>query len=200
MSKYLIIVITALIAIISIQYRKNKSLEDDISTLASNEKALINLNDSFSNRNIELKLSIRKVNSYGDSILVELNKTRKELKIKDKDLKYMQYLASTYSATDTVNIVDTVFTDVGLNIDKTIENKWRKLRVVLKYPSTVIVDSKFTSEKKVFFYYKKETINPPRKCWIGRLFQKKHKIVEVEVVEENPYIINKVNRFINVVE
>ena len=200
MSKYLIIVITALIAIISIQYRKNKSLEDDISTLASNEKALINLNDSFSNRNIELKLSIRKVNSYGDSILVELNKTRKELKIKDKDLKYMQYLASTYSATDTVNIVDTVFTDVGLNIDKTIENKWRKLRVVLKYPSTVIVDSKFTSEKKVFFYYKKETVNPPRKCWIGRLFQKKHKIVEVEVVEENPYIINKVNRFINVVE
>lgn len=200
MSKYLIIVITALIAIISIQYRKNKSLEDDISTLASNEKALINLNDSFSNRNIELKLSIRKINSYGDSILVELNKTRKELKIKDKDLKYMQYLASTYSATDTVNIVDTVFTDVGLNIDKTIENKWRKLRVVLKYPSTVIVDSKFTSEKKVFFYYKKETVNPPRKCWIGRLFQKKHKIVEVEVVEENPYIINKVNRFINVVE
>ena len=43
--------------------------------------------------------------------------------------------------------------------------------------------------------YKKETINPPKKCAIGRWFQKKHKVVEVNVVEKNPYIENKQQRF-----
>ena len=56
------------------------------------------------------------------------------------------------------------------------------------------------SERYVIVDYKKETINPPKKCAIVRWFQKKHKIIEVEVVEKNPYIENKQQRFIEIVK
>ena len=48
--------------------------------------------------------------------------------------------------------------------------------------------------------YKKETINPPKKCWLLRLFQKKHTILEVNVIEKNPYSENKQQRFIEIIE
>ena len=48
--------------------------------------------------------------------------------------------------------------------------------------------------------YKKETVNPPKKCFILRGFQKKHKVVEVVVVEKNTYIKNKQQRFIEIVK
>ena len=42
----------------------------------------------------------------------------------------------------------------------------------------------------------RETVNPPCKTWIGRLFQKKHNVYNVTVIENNPYINIKENKFI----
>ena len=74
------------------------------------------------------------------------------------------------------------------------------MKLGLKYPSTITTGPKFVSEKYIMVDYKKETINPPKKCWLLRLFQKKHKVVEVNIVEKNPYIENKQQRFIEIVE
>ena len=74
------------------------------------------------------------------------------------------------------------------------------MKLGLRYPSTIITEPKFVSEKYVIVDYKKETINPPKKCAIARWFQKKHKVVEVNVVEKNPYIENKKSKFIEVIK
>ena len=47
---------------------------------------------------------------------------------------------------------------------------------------------------------KKETINPPKKFFLFRWFQRKHTILEVNMVEKNPYIENKNNRFIEIIK
>lgn len=203
-SKYIKIIIAALIASLSIGsyilYTKNQRLQEELSVSVSNEKAFIAENSSLKNENRVFKFTVEQLNYYNDSILEKMNNVRKELKIKDKDLKQMQYLLSEATKKDTIVFRDTLFREPTLNIDTLVGDKWYQMRLGLKYPSTITTDPKFVSEKYIMVDYKKETINPPKKCWLLRLFQKKHKVVEVNVVEKNPYIENKQQRFIEIVE
>ena len=142
---------------------------------------------------------IEQLSYYSDSITDKLNAERKNLKIKDKQIVQLQYMLSKVQKVDTITLVDTIFTPT-VDLDTTIGDKWYSLNLKLKYPSSIIVAPTFTSEKMVFMYLKKETINPPKKTWFGRLFQKKHKVMEVKVVESSPYIENKQTRFIEIVK
>lgn len=203
-SKYINIVIVILVASLSISsyilYTDNKSLERKLSISVSNEKAYIAENSLLKNENRVFKFTVGQLNYYNDSILEKMNEVRKELEIRDRDLKQMQYLLSEAQKKDTIVFRDTLFREPTLDIDTLVGDKWYQMRLGLKYPSTITTDPKFVSEKYIMMDYKKETINPPKKCWLLRLFQKKHKVVEVNVVEKNPYIENKQQRFIEIVE
>lgn len=203
-SKYIKIIIAALIVSLSIGsyilYTKNQRLQEELSVSVSNEKAFIAENSSLKDENRVFKFTVEQLNYYNDSILEKMNNVRKELKIKDDNLKQMQYLLSEATKKDTIVFRDTLFRELTLDIDTLVGDKWYQMRLGLKYPSTITTDPKFVSEKYIMVDYKKETINPPKKCWLLRLFQKRHKVVEVNVVEKNPYIENKQQRFIEIVE
>ena len=181
-------------------YTNNQKLKEEISISMSNQKAFIAENSSLKEENRAFKFTIEQLNHYNDSILQKMNEVRKELKIKDGDLKQMQYLLSEAQKKDTIAFRDTLFREPTLKIDTLLGDRWYQMKLELRYPSTIITEPKFVSEKYVIVDYKKETINPPKKCAIARWFQKKHKVVEVEVVEKNPYIENKQQRFIEIVE
>ena len=199
--KWVVIGIGAmLIASISILIHNNRELKKDLSTAAANIKAYSDENSSLKNDARVFQLTVEQLSYYNDSILQKMNGVRKELEIKDKNLKAMQYMLSEASKTDTIEFRDTIFREPTLHIDTLLGDKWYQIWLELKYPSTIVTTSKFISEKYVIVDYKKETINPPKKCWLLRLFQKKHKVVEVNVVEKNPYIENKQQRFIEIVE
>lgn len=204
MIKYISIIASILIVSLSIGsyilYTKNQSLKEELSISVSNEKAFIAENSSLKDENRVFKFTVEQLNYYNDSILEKMNEVRKELKIKDKDLKQMQYLLSEATKKDTIVFRDTLFREPTLDIDTLVGDKWYQMKLGLKYPSTITTDPKFVSEKYIMVDYKKETINPPKKCWLLRLFQKKHTILEVNVVEKNPYIENKQQRFIEIVE
>jgi hypothetical protein len=203
-TKYIRIIVSALLVSLAIGsyvlYNKNQSLKEELSISISNEKAFIAENSSLKEENRVFKFTVEQLNYYNDSILQKMNDVRKELKIKDKDLKQMQYLLSEATKKDTIVFRDTLFREPTLDIDTLVGDKWYQMRLGLKYPSTITTDPKFVSEKYIMVDYKKETINPPKKCWLLRLFQKKHKVVEVNVVEKNPYTENKQQRFIEIVE
>lgn len=203
-TKYIRIVVSALLVSLAIGsyilYNKNQSLKEELSISISNEKAFIAENSSLKNENRVFKFTVEQLNYYNDSILEKMNEVRKELEIRDRDLKQMQYLLSEAQKKDTIVFRDTLFREPTLDIDTLVGDKWYQMRLGLKYPSTITTDPKFVSEKYIMVDYKKETINPPKKCWLLRLFQKKHKVVEVNVVEKNPYIENKQQRFIEIVE
>lgn len=202
--KYIRIGIVILVSLLAIStytlYTNNQKLKEEISISVSNQKAFIAENSSLKEENRVFKFTIEQLNYYNDSILQKMNEVRKELKIKDKDLKQIQYLLSEATKKDTIVFRDTLFREPTLNIDTLVGDKWYQMRLGLKYPSTITTDPKFVSEKYIMVDYKKETINPPKKCWLFRLFQKKHKVVRVEVVEKNPYIENKQHRFIEIVK
>ena len=202
--KYIRIGIVILVSLLATStytlYTNNQKLKEEISISMSNQKAFIAENSSLKEENRVFKFTIEQLNHYNDSILQKMNEVRKELKIKDGDLKQMQYLLSEAQKKDTIAFRDTLFREPTLKIDTLLGDRWYQMKLGLRYPSTIITEPKFVSEKYVIVDYKKETINPPKKCAIARWFQKKHKVVEVEVVEKNPYIENKQQRFIEIVE
>ena len=204
MSKYIRIalVVAFLLSALSTAflYRQNNILQDKLSVSISNEKAYADENDILKDKNRVFQFTIDQLEYYNDSLLTKMNDVRKELQIKDKDLKQMQYLLSEAQKKDTVIFRDTLFRDPLIKVDTLLGDKWYQMKLGLRYPSTIITEPKFISEKYIIVDYRKETIEPPKKCFLARWFQKKHKVVEVEVVEKNPYIVNKQQRFIEFVK
>lgn len=110
-------------------------------------------------------------------------------------------MASTAVKTDTICFKDTVFKDLHTDIDTVLTDKsWYSLQLSLKYPNRISVTPSFTSEKYVMISSRKETVNPPKKFFLFRWFQKKHTVIEADVVEKNPFIQNKKNKFIEVIK
>ena len=189
----------ALITIIVILYNSYQNSQESLKESRNNEKAYQIENLNLKDDSRMFMFHIEQLSYYNDSITEKLNAERRNLKIKDKQIVQLQYMLSKVQKVDTITLVDTIFTPT-VDLDTTIGDKWYSLNLKLKYPSSIIVTPTFNSEKMVFMYLKKETINPPKKTWLGRLFQKKHKVMEVKVVESNPYIENKQNRFIEIVK
>ena len=189
----------ALITIIVILYNSYQNSQESLKESRNNEKAYQIENLNLKDDSRMFMFHIEQLSYYNDSITDKLNAERKNLKIKDKQIVQLQYMLSKVQKVDTITLVDTIFTPT-VDLDTTIGDKWYSLNLKLKYPSSIIVAPTFTSEKMVFMYLKKETINPPKKTWFGRLFQKKQKVMEVKVVESSPYIENKQSRFIEIVK
>ena len=202
--KYIGITALALIFVLGvttyIQHKKVKSLNIELSISKSNEKAFIEENNELKDRNLAFKFTIDQINYLNDSLITKMNEVRKELKIKDKDLKQMQYLLSTAQKTDTIVFRDTLFRYRNLQIDTSLGDSWYNIKLGLRYPNLITTTPTFKSEKYIVTSTRKETIKPPKKCAIARWFQKKHKVVEVIIHEKNPYITNRETRFIEIVE
>ena len=195
-----VVIMGLLIAGICILYNNNQNLKEELSISISNEKAFMMENSTLKDKNRVFQLTVEQLEYSNDSLFTKMNEVREQLKVKDEDLKQMQYLLSEAQKKDTVVFRDTIFRDPLIRVDTLLGDKWYQLKLGLRYPSTIITEPKFISEKYVIVDYRKETIDPPKKCFIARWFQKKHKVVEVEVVEKNPYIKNKQQRFIEIIK
>ncbi len=171
----------------------------EVNILASNQKAYIQENNGLKDQNQVFQFTIQQLSYYNDSLLVEMNKVREELKIKDREVKSLSYLLSTASRVDSIFIRDTIFKN-NVSIDTLIGDNWYQLKLGLKYPNRIIVNPSFVSEKYIITHYNKETINPPKKFFLWRVFQRKHKVVEVNILEKNPYIENNKSRFIEIIK
>ena len=202
--KYIRIGIVILVSLLSISvytlYTYNQKLKEETATLISNQKAFIAENSSLKNENRVFKFTIEQLNYYNDSILQKMNDVRKELKIRDNNLKQMQYLSSVSTKKDTILFTDTIFKDKGLALDTIIGDKWYNIRLGLKYPNLIYTKPTFTSEKYIIVNKKKETINPPKKFFLFRWFQRKHWVMEVHIKEKNPYIKEINNKFVEIIE
>jgi hypothetical protein len=193
------VVIIGLVITIAILGKKLSSLEEDLSYASANEKALLLKNDSNKNQIRSLQLTVEQLDYFNDSILEKLKETQRNLKIKDKNLKELQYMKTSTTKTDTVLLTDTIFVESAC-IDTVIGDEWVKTHLEMSYPNTIVVTPEVTSEKVIIAHLKKETVNPPKKCWLARLFQKKHKVIVVEVEEKNPYMTTKEYRHVEIIK
>lgn len=200
MSKYLITVIIILLGIIGYEWHQIGKAERKLDVAISNIKAYDLQLSSSSQKNQALQLTVEQLNTFQDSILKELNETRKELRIKEGSLKSLMQVSSSFSRTDTIIFWDTIYKDLELSVDTLIKDEWYSLKVGLAYPSTLVVRPEFKSDKHIIVYTRKETVNPPSKFFLFRLFQRKHLVLNVDVVENNPYVSNESSRYIEIIQ
>lgn len=175
--------------------RHISNLNEEIKLYDNNFKALNLERDSLTNTAIAYKFNIEQLEYINDSIIEDLNNTRKQLKIKDKEIKQMQSIKTEISSRDSIFIKDTIFRDSFIKLDTVITDKWHTIAISLQ-PSKLIIDAKYKSELQVFAKSSKEIIGTPKKCWLGRAFQKKHKVIRVEVLDKNPDAIITEKKFI----
>ncbi len=205
MKKYFYIGIIILIGVLSLQLylekKYNKTLEEDWKNAIENTKTYSELfSNSDSKKNRAYKLSIEQLNSSKDSIFQQLCKVKEELKIKDSKLQSLQYMASSYIRVDTITFTDTLFKDPQVKVDTLISDNWYSVKLGLEYPATIVVQPTFKSKRVVAVSMKKETVNPPKKFFLFRWFQKKQYVLNVDVIEENPYVENMDNRYVEIVK
>lgn len=204
MRKYIIAFIVLIIVFLSFSVRylqvKNDLLKEENSILVNNQKAYVQENSILKKDAILFKFTIEQLNYYNDSILIEMKKVQKDLKIKDDQLKALYYVNSQASKKDTVVFRDTLFRDPYLRIDTVIGDMWYSQNLSLRYPDTIITNPKFISDKYIILNTDKQTIDPPKKFFIARWFQKKQTIIEVNIVEKNPYIKTKEQKFIEIIK
>ena len=199
---YIILIITTLFiglcTTIGIQNHKLNKAKNELEVSEINYKALENECNKLTSDNIEYKLTVTQLSLSQDSLTSALNRARINLGIKDKEIKRLEYIASQAQKTDTLYIRDSIFLN-NVKIDTTIQDgKWYKCNIHLESPNIVSISPEFTSEKSVFTHTEKVILNP-KKCKFARLFQKKSTIIKTEVVENNPYIKNTQERFMEVI-
>ena len=200
MIKVITAIIIALSTTIVIMNNRINVLNYEISNAITNIKAYELENSALRDDTIEFKYTIEQLNYSKDSLNQRINKLRKDLKIKDKDIQKLQYMLSENQKKDSIVFVhDTLFRE-NIKVDTTLSDNWSKLHLQLEYPNTVLAEYSFKNESLVTTYIKRETVNPPHKCAFIRWFQKKHKVIHVEIHEQNPYCEIKEQRFINIVD
>ena len=173
-------------------------LNTEVAEATTNIKAYELENLALKDNTIEFQYTIEQLNHSKDSLNQKINKLRKDLKIKDKDIQKLQYVLSENQKKDSIIVHDTLFIE-KVKIDTTLSDDWSKLHLQLEFPNKVITEYSFKNESLVTTYLKKETIKPPHKCIFVRWFQKKHKMIYVVVNEQNPYCEIKEQKFINII-
>ena len=153
-------------------------------------------------KNTALQLTVDQLVYFNDSVLQELDEARKELKIKDKNLKALQQVTSSFTRTDTIVFTqtDTLFREPSLAIDTILGDEWYNLELGLRYPSMIAVKPEFKSKKNIIVSSKKETVNPPKKFFLLRLFQKKQRVLHIDVIEKNPYVSNEHSKYVEIIK
>lgn len=149
---------------------------------------------------IAFKFTIEQLQYFNDSITNKLLEKQKELDIKNDNIEQMQYIMSEFNTSDTIILSDTIFLQPDFYLDTVLGDKWMNTTLEMKYPNFISIKPTVKSEKSVIVYSKKETVNPPKKFFLCRWFQKKHTVLKIVVEEENPYIINQMNVFYDVIE
>lgn len=194
----IVAIIVGLGTTVAVMNNRIDKLNKNVAEATSNIKAYELENLALKDNTIEFQYTIEQLNHSKDSLNQKINKLRKDLKIKDKDIQKLQYVLSENQKKDSIIVHDTLFIE-KVKIDTTLSDDWSKLHLQLEFPNKVVTEYSFKNESLVTTYLKKETIKPPHKCIFVRWFQKKHKMIYVEINEQNPYCEIKEQKFINII-
>lgn len=200
MNKYLIISIIILVSIISFLGYTNKKLSNQYAIAYENIKAYDAELSGLKDDTKVYKLTIEQLNYFNDSIIKKMKVVQKELGIKDKRLQQLQYEASHAQRADTIILKDTLFRDPQLKLDTIVGDKWFRTNLHLEFPSTIALKPEIELERYTFISGKRETVNPPKKFFLFRWFQKKMTVITVTVKENNPYVKNKESKYVQIIK
>lgn len=187
-----------ILAILGLCWHIN-NLNEQLSNSINNEKAYAAENSNLRDKNLVYKLSIEQMEYFQDSLMIEMKRIANENGIKDKHIKNLQYQLEHFYKRDTIIIRDTIFKDPKFHLDTCLVDEWNKTCLSLSYPGNIGISNSYKNEKFIIVNSRKENIKP-YKCFLGKWFGKKHTILEIDVIDENPYVETERQRFIEIID
>lgn len=201
MKKWIIMTASIIAALIlaAWQYQKAESLKHKYDIAQQNILAYQERNSELQETNRVFQMTVKELKHSVDSLDQRIVSVVDSLKIKPKNIEHVHYVETQIHKIDTINFMDTVFVN-DLHLDTLIGDKWYKANLQLDYPSRITLNPQFNSEMYVVLDNKKEYVNKPSKIFFIRWFQKRRWIAEIQVVEKNPYIDIKQQKFIKIIK
>ena len=175
------------------------NLNTQLSNSINNEKAYAAENSNLRDKNLVYKLSIEQMEYFQDSLMIEMKRIANENGIKDRHIKNLQYQLEHFYKRDTIIIRDTIFKDPKFHLDTCLVDEWNKTCLSLSYPGNIGISNSYRNEKFIIVNSKRENIKP-YKCFLGKWFGKKHTVLEIDIVDKNPYVETKRQRFIEIID
>ena len=195
---YLLIVLGVIITI-TIMHKQIQSLTDQLSVSVSNEKAYAAENSDLNLKNRVFQFTIDQLQYSNDSLNRKIMSVVRENDIKDRNIRSLQYQLEHFSKTDTIVLRDTIFRDPEFRLDTCIMDEWNTSCISLAYPGQIGISNSYVNEKYIIVNSKKEPIRP-HKCKFVNFFRKKHTVLEIDVIDKNPYVETERQRFIEIID
>lgn len=205
MKKIILRILSYTLLVLAIIFMTNKirNLNIALDNSINNEKAYAAENSWLKESNKEsnrvFKLSIEQLEYFRDSLMLKMKKVANENKVKDNKIKALQYQLEHFSKKDTIVIRDTIFREPGFVLDTCIVDKWNRSCLHLSYPGTIALSNEYNNEKYITLSSHKEPIKP-RKWFLPRWFTRKHTVIEVIIIDQNPYVTTPKQRYIEIID
>lgn len=194
---YLVVVI-GVIMTIAIMHKQIQSLTDQLSVSINNEKAYAAENSDLNLKNRVFQFTIDQLQYSNDSLNRKIMSVVRENDIKDRNIRSLQYQLEHFSKTDTIVLRDTIFRDPTFRLDTCIMDEWNTSCISLAYPGQIGISNSYVNEKYIIVNSKREPIRP-HKCGFVNFFRKKHTVLEIDVIDKNPYVKTERQRFIEII-
>ena len=179
---------------------QTSNLRDKYHIAISNNKAYESQLSTIKEQNKVFQFTIEQLEVINDKSFKELDSLRKQIGIKDNKIQQMSKIKEKIYITDSITIHDTIFEKADFVLDTCFGDKWYQSCLHMAYPNEISSQIDINTDLNCFIHTSRETINPPCKTWLGRLFQRKHTVINVNVVENNPYSNVKEVKFIKILD
>lgn len=178
---------------------QSNNLRKQYDIAMQNNKAYESQLDVIQEENRVFQFTIEQLEVLNDQSIKELDSMRKQLGIKDKKIQQMSKVKEKIYIVDSVVIHDTIFDKPDFVLDTCLGDEWYQNCLHMAYPNEISSQIDINTDLSCFIHATRETIKPPCKTWIGRLFQRKHTVINVTVKENNPYSNIQETKFIKVI-
>ena len=193
------VIVIGVIMTIAIMHKQIQSLTDQLSVSVSNEKAYAAENSDLNLKNRVFQFTIDQLQYSNDSLNRKIISVVRENDIKERNIRSLQYQLEHFSKTDTIVLRDTIFRDPTFRLDTCIMDEWNTSCISLAYPGQIGISNSYVNEKYIIVNSKREPIRP-HKCGFVNFFRKKHTVLEIDVIDKNPYVETERQRFIEVID
>lgn len=188
-----------LIVIIFLMGQKIHNLNVSLDNSINNVKAYAAENSGLIESNRVFKLSIEQMEYCNDSLMLEMKKIANDNGIKDRKIQALQYQLEHFAKRDTIILRDTIFRDPNFVLDTCIVDQWNKSCLHMEYPSVIALDNEYKNDKFITLNSHKEPVKP-RKWFLPRWFTRKHTVIEVIIIDQNPYVTTPKQRYIEIID
>lgn len=170
-------------------YKQLQKKDKEIARLSNNSEYYESLLDSSRKENRTLQLTISDLNTSRDSIVQQLNDTKKKLKIKDKNLVQAQVINT--------EVKDSVKTVIKTKeVDFTQELKLNDLTtIIVSRKDSILTATLDLKNQQTLFVEEKKEYRNKYKTWLARFF---HFDFKKDI--HRKYTINNSNKLIKVTD